>query len=98
MAICAQNFTIGVKTIEGTIIKGSDRSQNIVRVSDNKLSFGKIIENTQIMRKADDGAYSCHTNILRSELDQRSKLLYRSGWIHKRRFRYKNWTGALLCR
>lgn len=51
------DFTIGVKTIEGTIIKGSDRSQNIVRVSDNKLSFGKIIENTQIMRKADDGAY-----------------------------------------
>ena len=28
------------------IIKGSDQSQNIVEFSDNKLSFGKIIENT----------------------------------------------------
>ena len=33
------DFTIGIKTTEGTIIKGSDQSRNIVRVSDTKLQF-----------------------------------------------------------
>ena len=51
------DFTIGVKTTDGTIIKGSDKLQKIVRVSNDKLRYGSIIENTQIMRKADDGAY-----------------------------------------